>query len=76
MISTLMARWIVTAVAGRYASGLVLFLSVMTLWNILFSPMYTSVPTMALAVGLVLAKEKDPSARPVTVPPSAAAQGL
>jgi hypothetical protein len=76
MISTLMARWIVTGVAGRYASGLVLFLSVMTLWNILFSPMYTSVPTMALAVGLVLAKEKDSSARPVTVPPNAAAQGL
>lgn len=57
LILTHMVHWIVTAVAGRRATGLVLFLSIITLWNILFSPMYTSVPTMALAVGLILARK-------------------
>ncbi|RNL55440.1 oligosaccharide repeat unit polymerase [Arthrobacter oryzae] len=52
----MMIRWIVTAVAGRRASGLVLFLAVISLWNLLFSPMYTSMPILALAVGLVLAR--------------------
>jgi hypothetical protein len=65
MILTFTIHWIVTAVAGRQATSLVLFLSIITLWNILFSPMYTSVPTMALAVGLILARKTGASARPV-----------
>lgn len=67
VVLTLMIHWIVTAVAGRRATGLVLFLSIITLWNIAFSPMFTSVPTMALAVGLILARKTSASARPVFV---------
>lgn len=61
VIMALMIQWIVTSVASRQASGLVLFLAILTLWNIPFSPMYTSMPTMALAVGLVLSRTADAS---------------
>lgn len=61
LILVLIVKWIVTSVARRRASGLVVFLCILTLWNIPFSPMYTSVPAMALAVGLVLSRKTDDS---------------
>lgn len=45
-------RWIIVSVVHRNASTVVLFLCILTLWNMLFSPMLTSVTTMALALGL------------------------
>ena len=42
---------------------LVLFLSVYSLWNLMFSPFYSAVPTLGLAVGLMfsLRSEREPS---------------
>ncbi|WP_449372199.1 hypothetical protein [Arthrobacter psychrolactophilus] len=54
MIIAIMLRWIVVAVVHRQASSLVLFLSILTLWNLLFSPLYTSITSMALALGLTV----------------------
>lgn len=48
------SAWIVHAIVHRNASSLVLFLSVLTLWNLLFSPLYTSITSMALALGLAV----------------------
>ena len=45
--------WILHAVAARQASALVLFLAVYSLWNLMFSPFYSAVPTLGLAVGLM-----------------------
>ena len=42
------------AVARRRASGLLLFLVVWTLWNLLFSPLLTAALPLTLAVGLLL----------------------
>ncbi|MET0725287.1 MAG: O-antigen ligase family protein, partial [Leifsonia sp.] len=38
--------------ANRTASSVVIFLSISTLWNILFSPIYGSLPTLVLTMGL------------------------
>lgn len=47
-------RHVTGALAHRAASGLILFLAVRTLWNLLFSPFYSSVTLLVLAVGLML----------------------
>ncbi|GAA2726854.1 hypothetical protein [Cellulomonas aerilata] len=44
--------------AARTASGLVVFLTCWTAWNLLFSPLYSAAPTLGLALGLgLLARE-------------------
>lgn len=40
--------------AARSATSIVIFLSISTLWNILFSPIYGSLPTLVLTIGLGL----------------------
>lgn len=54
-VSFLIVRAVVTSIARRSAVALVLFLCVLTFWNLLFSPIYSSVPTLMLTLGLVLA---------------------
>ncbi|SDL13977.1 hypothetical protein SAMN04487916_10658 [Arthrobacter sp. ov407] len=76
VILTLVIRWIGTSVARRQASGLVLFLAIFTLWNMCFSPMYPSVPTMALAVGLILSRRSEAQGRPVSGGSAAASRGF
>lgn len=41
-------------VAARQASGLVLFLAALAVWNIFFSPLYSAAPALILAFGLIL----------------------
>ncbi|WP_454699181.1 hypothetical protein [Arthrobacter humicola] len=50
----LLLRIVATLVAHRIGSGLELFLIILTLWNLLFSPLYSSAPTLLLTLGLVL----------------------
>jgi hypothetical protein len=42
------------ATANRVASGLMLYLSLRTLWNIAFSPFYSAVPVLMVTLALVL----------------------
>jgi hypothetical protein len=53
-ILALLLRILATLVAHRSGSGLELFLIILTLWNLLFSPLYSSAPTLLLTLGLVL----------------------
>ncbi|MFQ4147856.1 hypothetical protein AAGW05_04025 [Arthrobacter sp. LAPM80] len=48
----LMVRWCLLAIVSRTGLAVTLFLAVDALWNILFSPFYSSVTIMALAVGM------------------------
>lgn len=50
----LLLRWMIVSVVHRNASALVLFLSILTMWNLLFSPILTTVTSMALALGLAV----------------------
>jgi hypothetical protein len=54
LIATWAIRTIVVGVAQGRVSALPLFLAVITLWNIFFSPLLTSVATMGLGLGLML----------------------
>lgn len=55
-----------TLVARREASGLVLYLGVLTLWNLLFGPIYSAMPSLALTLGLVLVARDRPTRAPRT----------
>ena len=46
-------------IAHRNASALLIFLSVWTFWNYLFSPLYSAIPSLVLAVALVLPRRGD-----------------
>ncbi len=48
----------------REASGLTLFLAVFALWNLFFSPLYSSIPTLALWLGLLLGTDALGRRRP------------
>ena len=64
VIVILAVRAIVVGIAHGRGSALPLFLAVVTLWNIFFSPLLTSVPTMALGLALMLParnQESEPS---------------
>jgi hypothetical protein len=50
---------VATAIARRQASGVVLYLATLTLWNMLFGPIVTSMPSLVLALGLVLLRRED-----------------
>jgi hypothetical protein len=43
-------------IASRRASGIVLFLTVTLLWNMFFSPFYSSIPLTILLLGLLLSE--------------------
>ncbi|MDQ0078997.1 hypothetical protein [Arthrobacter oryzae] len=62
-ILVLLLRVIATLVAHRTGSGLELFLVILTLWNLLFSPLYSSAPTLLLTLGLVLLSKPGAEAR-------------
>lgn len=56
-ILVLLLRVLFTLVAHRNGSGLELFLIVLTLWNLFFSPLYSSAPTLLLTLGLALLRK-------------------
>lgn len=56
-ILVLLLRVVITMVAHRNGSGLELFLITLTLWNLFFSPLYSSAPTLLLTLGLVLLRK-------------------
>ena len=53
-VAVLVVRAMSRAVASREASALMLFLSIWTLWNLLFSPLAAAEPTLMLTLGTVL----------------------
>lgn len=61
LVLALMVRWIAAAVAHRHANALMLFLAVISLWNLFFGPLYTSITSMGLALGLTL-MQREPAA--------------
>lgn len=50
--------WILHRISTREASALVLFLSIYTLWNLAFSPLYSALPTLGLAVGFMFRQRR------------------
>jgi hypothetical protein len=54
VVAMLVVANLARLLAARSGSALVVFLCCYTGWNLLFSPLYSSAPTLALAVGLVL----------------------
>ncbi len=61
MIAALTGYGLAHFVALARCSALVLFGACWTLWNLLFSPLYSSIPSMSLLLGLVLVVKKDKS---------------
>lgn len=57
----LVVRGLGRTLADRSCSGLIVFLSISTLWNMLFSPIYGSLPTLVLTLGLILLPQRQPS---------------
>ncbi len=57
---------VATAIARRQASGVVLYLATLTLWNMLFGPIVTSMPSLVLALGLVLLRREHVPLEPGT----------
>lgn len=60
--------WVLHGISTREASALVLFLSIYTLWNLAFSPLYSALPTLGLAVGFMFRqrqKQRDVEIRAV-----------
>jgi len=49
-----------TGVARRSASGVVVYLAVLTLWNLAFGPIVSSMPVLVLTVGLLLIRRDRP----------------
>lgn len=79
-LAAVLAWSVITSVARREASGLVLFLFSLTAWNLLFSPIVTSMPVLVLTLGLALRERDGRRPDPVTAAepqgtPSAAAPG-
>jgi hypothetical protein len=61
VIAVLVTVNLARRLAARTASGLVVFLSCFTVWNLLFSPLYGSAPTLALTLGLALLLRSPPT---------------
>lgn len=58
------AVWsLATAIARRTASGLVVYLTCVLLWNFAFGPIYSSMPVLVLALGLLLLPRTQATAR-------------
>lgn len=62
LLSVVMGGYIVRGVAGRLvlreADALLLFLCLWSCWNLLFSPFYSALPTLMLALALVLPRRE------------------
>lgn len=55
----LLVQWCLTSIVARDGSAVVLFLAVISLWNIMFSPLYSSVTIMGMALGMAaMSREK------------------
>ncbi|MCL3861297.1 hypothetical protein [Actinotalea sp. K2] len=68
-VALLVVRGLSLALARRTASGIVVYLSCATLWNLAFSPLYGSIPSLMLTLGLVMTlREPTPASRPVPRP--------
>ncbi|WP_054010250.1 hypothetical protein [Arthrobacter sp. ERGS1:01] len=59
----LILRYATVAIVSRAGHAVVLFLAVITLWNMFFSPLYSSVTILGLAVGMAALprRSKEPS---------------
>lgn len=68
---SLTLRWCLIAVATRRGSAIVLFLAVITVWNLFFSPLYSSVTIMGLALGMIAirGKRRDVHKKPAAANP-------
>lgn len=70
IVFVVVAWGVASRIADRNASGLLLFAAANTLWNLFFSPLLTSLPTLVLTLGLLVvlpAKTSgtDPVPRPL-----------
>lgn len=53
VMAWLLVHWTLTSMVARNGSAVLLFLVVISLWNLLFSPLYSSVLVLGLALGMV-----------------------
>lgn len=61
LIAAVALRAVIVMVSRREASGLVLFLGAWSLWNLLFSPFYSSLTQLILLFGIVAYRPDEPS---------------
>ncbi|HEX8510949.1 MAG TPA: hypothetical protein VF635_15805 [Propionibacteriaceae bacterium] len=66
LIFALVLRSVGQAVANRVASGLLLYTSFLTLWNIVFSPWWSAIPILMLTLALTVVARELPEASPPT----------
>lgn len=58
MLLFLLVRWLAIALAQREAPALTIFLSILSMWNLFFSPLYTSAVTLAFAIGITMLRRE------------------
>jgi hypothetical protein len=75
-VTYLVIRGLVRSIATRIGSALLVFLCWWTLWNLMFSPLFSAAPSLLLVLGLVMPLRDGPGAAdapPVPVPVDAGA---
>ena len=60
LVVLLLVRGLADRLPQRSATGLILFLSLWTFWNLLFSPLLNAALPLALAVGLTMSRKVTP----------------
>ena len=68
-IALTVVRSLAISISHRRASGLVLILGLWTMWNLFFSPILATLPTLILGLGLLLLSREEP-VTPVLAPQS------
>lgn len=54
VIAALLIRSLAEGIGGRMISGVTAFLACWSLWNLLFSPLYSAAPSLIIGIGLTL----------------------
>jgi hypothetical protein len=68
LIVLLSVRGLAESMASREGNGLLMFLVCTTLWNLPFGPLYSSVPTLILTLGLVMSSRRSSGSQRHTRP--------
>jgi hypothetical protein len=65
VVAVILVRGLADRLPQRSATGLVLFLSLWTFWNLLFSPLLNAALPLALAVGLTMSRKVSAGSREI-----------
>ncbi len=60
LVATLIAIWLGRAVTSSQARGVVLFATILSLWNIAFAPLYAAIPVLGLTLAVIARRRELP----------------